>query len=69
MNMKAEGLPDLLTLDQVSQLLQVHPNTLRNWDKDGTLRATRIGVRKLYRYKKSDILKFIEGRDHDVENA
>lgn len=52
--------PEYLTLMQVSELLKVHPNTLRNWDKSGELKALRIGTRKLRRYKKSDILKFIE---------
>lgn len=60
MNSKIEGLSDLLTLEQVSELLQVHPNTLRNWDRDGTLKAIRIGARKLYRYKKQDVLDFLE---------
>ena len=64
MNAKIEDLPDLLTLEQVSEMLQVHPNTLRNWDKDGTLKSIRIGSRKLYRYKKADIIKFIDsGKD------
>ena len=56
-----KDLPEYLTLAQVSELLKVHPNTLRNWDKGGTLRAIRIGKRRLYRYKKSDVLKFTEG--------
>ena len=60
MNGKVDTLPDLLTLEQVSELLQVHPNTLRNWDKDGTLKAIRIGTRKLYRYKKTEVMKLIE---------
>lgn len=60
MNAKVDDLPDLLTLEQVSELLQVHQNTLRNWDKDGTLKAIRIGVRKLYRYKKADIIKMLD---------
>ncbi len=59
MNAKVDELPDLLTLEQVSDLLQVHPNTLRNWDKDGTLKAVRIGLRKLYRYKKTEIERFL----------
>lgn len=53
-------LPELLTLKQACELLQVHPNTLRNWDKNGTLKAVRIGERKLRRYKKADLLKFTE---------
>lgn len=52
-------LPEYLTLMQVSGLLKVHPNTLRNWDKNDTLKAIRIGPRKLYRYKKSDIVNFL----------
>jgi excisionase family DNA binding protein len=55
-----DDLPEYLTLKEVSELLKVHENTLRNWDKDGTLKANRIGARKLYRYKKEDILKFME---------
>ncbi len=60
MNAKFEDLPDILTLEQVCGLLQVHPNTLRNWDRNGTLKAIRIGVRKARRYKKSEIIKLIE---------
>ena len=55
-----KDLPEYLTLMQVADLLQVHPNTLRNWDKNGTLKAVRIGVRKIRRYKKSDVLKMLD---------
>jgi excisionase family DNA binding protein len=58
--MSQKDLPDFLTLKQACELLQVHPNTLRNWDKSGTLKAIRIGERKLRRYKKSDLLKLME---------
>ena len=53
-------LPEYLTLMEVSKLLKVHPNTLRNWDKSGQLKATRIGTRKIRRYKKADILQFLK---------
>lgn len=55
-----KDLPEYLTLTQVCELLQVHPNTLRNWDKNGTLKAIRIGAGKLRRYKKDDILALLE---------
>ena len=58
--MSQKDLPELLTLKQACELLQVHPNTLRNWDKAGTLKAVRIGERKLRRYRKSDLQKFID---------
>jgi len=55
-----KNLPDYLTLTQACELLQVHPNTLRNWDKNGTLKAIRIGAGKLRRYKKEDIFALLE---------
>ena len=48
-----------LTLAEVSELLKIHPNTLRSWDANGTLKATRIGIKKVRRYRKSEIDNFI----------
>jgi len=56
---KEEGLPDILTLEQACKLLNCHPNTLRNWDNKGILKAIRFGTRKDRRYRKSDILKVL----------
>jgi putative resolvase len=58
--MSNDKLSEYLTFSEVSKLLKVHPNTLRNWDKNGTLKPIRIGERKLRRYKKEDVLKFLE---------
>lgn len=58
--MSQEPLQELLTLKQASELLKVHPNTLRAWDKKGILRAVRIGERGLRRYKRDDLVKFME---------
>ena len=52
--------PEYLTIKQASELLQVHPNTLRNWDKKGLLKAGRIGERGIRRYKRSELIKFLE---------
>jgi excisionase family DNA binding protein len=52
--------PEYLTLAQAGKLLQVSQNTLRNWDRNGTLKAFRLGTRKAMRYKKADLIKFIE---------
>ncbi|MBP6041851.1 helix-turn-helix domain-containing protein [Candidatus Saccharibacteria bacterium] len=53
-------LPEYLTLPEVVKMLKVHPNTLRNWDKNGTLKAIRIGKRNIRRWKKSDVLNYLE---------
>lgn len=58
--MATQDLPQYLTLKQACELLQVHPNTLRNWDRKGILKAIRIGERRLRRYKKEDLIKFTE---------
>lgn len=54
-----KNLSKLLTLSQVAELLNVHPNTLRKWDKKRILRAVRFGERGDRRYRKTDIDKFI----------
>ncbi len=53
-------LPELLTLEEASAYLKCHPNTLRSWDRKGILPAIRIGVRKVRRYKKQDLEKFVQ---------
>ena len=58
-------LPQLLTLKQTSELLHVHPNTLRQWDEKGVLTAVRFGVRRDRRYKREDVLKLIDTRKAD----
>jgi len=52
-------IPGLLTLKEACEILKVHPNTLRQWDKKGVLTAIRIGLKRSRRYKKEDIEKFI----------
>lgn len=56
-----DELPEYLTLPEVAKMLKVHPNTLRNWDKEGTLKAIRIGKRSIRRWKKSDVIEFLKG--------
>jgi len=53
-------MPEILTMKQVCELLNIHPNTLRNWDNKGFLKAIRFGSRKDRRYKKEDILRLLK---------
>ena len=53
-------LLEYLTLPEVVKMLKVHPNTLRNWDNDGTLKAIRIGKRNIRRWKKTNVIRFLE---------
>jgi len=56
-------MEELLTLSEAAQILKVHPNTLRLWDKKGVLIAIRIGVKRARRYKKEDIERFINKKN------
>lgn len=56
-NVDFQTLPKLLTIDQVCEILHVHPNTLRNWDRSGKLKAERIGTRRDRRYAREAIEK------------
>lgn len=57
--MNKDKLPGILTLKQACELLNCHPNTLRNWDNQGILKAIRFGNRGDRRYKRDQILKLI----------
>lgn len=56
-------MEELLTLRETAQILKVHPNTLRLWDKKGVLTAIRLGVKRIRKYKKEDIEKFINKKE------
>ncbi len=50
----------LLKLKEAAEILNVHPNTLRLWDKKNILVAVRIGEKKIRRYRLKDIKEFIK---------
>jgi len=57
-------MPELLTLKEACGVLKCHPNTLRQWDRKGILVAVRFGERKDRRYRKEDILKFLNQKKY-----
>ncbi len=46
------SIPDnpLITMKEACDILKVHPNTLRNWERDGKIKSVRIGSRRDRRY-------------------
>lgn len=57
----------LVTLREAARMLSVHPNTLRNWEKDGKIEAVRIGTRRDRRFEYEKVIQMIS-YDKIVQN-
>ena len=64
-----EELPQLLSLKYVCKRLQLHPNTLRLWEKKGLLVPVRIGLRGDRRYRKTDIERLLTPKKFNQQNT
>lgn len=60
MTQSEQKQPTRLTLKQVCEILNCHPNTLRAWDAKGYLVAVRFGTLGDRRYRKEDVMKLLE---------
>ena len=49
----------LYSIGEVRDLLGVHIETLRRMDKQGKLKAVRLGPKGMRRYRKADVEKLI----------
>lgn len=49
----------LMTVKDVSRVLNVHINTVRRWSNKGILKSCRIGDRGDRRFKKEDVSRFL----------
>lgn len=52
---KNNKLPKLLTIRQAAEIINVHVETLRRWDKSGKLKAIIVNERGDRRYDPKDI--------------
>ena len=59
--LEAQANIRMLTIAQVSQLLHVHPNSVRHWTNEGLLNCYRVGIRGDRRFRTDDVSEFIEG--------
>jgi excisionase family DNA binding protein len=54
------ALPErMLSVKQVASILSVHPNTVRRWEREGLLKAYRVGPRGSLRFAEDEILDFV----------
>ena len=49
----------MLTVREVSEMIHVHPNTLRRWSNKKKIKTYRINERGDRRYDKEDVIRFI----------
>jgi len=59
---KNTTLPKLLTIRQAADVLNVHVETLRRWDKSGKLKAIRVNDRGDRRYDPIDIERILNNK-------
>ncbi|TSC81794.1 MAG: type I restriction-modification protein subunit M [Parcubacteria group bacterium Gr01-1014_20] len=57
---KLKGMPELLSISQVAEIFNIHPDTLRNWEKDGILVPLRAGKRGDRKYRPQDIQAIVD---------
>lgn len=57
---KLEGKPELLSISQVAEIFNIHPDTLRNWEKEGILVPLRAGKRGDRKYRPQDIQAIVD---------
>ena len=61
---KEVSLETMLTVRQVADFLHVSICTVRRWSNNGTLKYFRVGSRGDRRYRKEDVLQFLEQSSH-----
>jgi excisionase family DNA binding protein len=58
--MPKSKFPNLLKLKEVTKILNVHANTLRNWERAGVISCVRIGRRGDRRFTKESVNKILQ---------
>jgi len=59
MSAAPDYIDQMLTVNQVAHLLNVHPGTVRRWEKRGQLKSYRLGPKKVIRFRKDELYGFI----------
>lgn len=57
---KLKGMPELLSIGEVAEIFNLHPDTLRNWEKEGILVPLRVGTRGDRKYRPQDIETIVD---------
>ena len=58
----------MATVGEASQILHVHPNTLRKWSDQGLIPTYRIGTRRDRRFAVQDLVAFLTRGGNGMED-
>ena len=61
--MQTRKYKNYLTIKEAAEMIGVSPLTLRNWDRDGKLKASRNPINNYRLYKLEDIRAFLRKID------
>ncbi len=59
-NAPVQTVTRMVAVGEASQILSVHPNTLRKWSDSGMIPSYRIGQRRDRRFSVADLVAFLE---------
>ena len=66
---KSELPQKMLAVKEVASILNIHPNTVRRWEKQGLLKSYNIGPRRSVRFKQEDIIDFLNRSKNGVDTG
>ena len=54
----------MFTINEVARLINVHPLTVRRWEKKGWMKSYRLGPKKVIRFSKEELFSFINNENN-----
>jgi excisionase family DNA binding protein len=60
---------DILTVEQVADYLQVHPETVRRWIREGRLRGMNPSGKSGWRIRRDELQRFIRDAEERRDAA
>ncbi|MEE8470694.1 MAG: helix-turn-helix domain-containing protein [Dehalococcoidia bacterium] len=59
---------ELLTTSEAAEMLKVAANTIRSWSESGLIASHRVGPRGDRRFRRSDVMQYLNSCKADVAN-
>lgn len=67
---RVNKLPErMLRVKEVASILNIHPNTVRRWEKIGLLKSRRIGSHRILMFSQANIVDFLDKAKNRVHTA